>query len=123
VESVAWIAERKDMLSTLFGLLAIWAYARYAARPTVLRYLLVAVFFVLSLLSKPMLVTLPALLLLLDFWPLRRISIGQNSRYSLLKLAAEKLPLAALSIVSSIITLWAQRAGGSVSTFESLPLS
>ena len=73
VESVAWVAERKDVLSTFFLLLALGAYARYAARPKLSRYLLVVLWFVLGLCSKPMLVTLPFVLLLLDFWPLGRL--------------------------------------------------
>ena len=72
VESVAWIAERKDVLSTLFWLLATWAYIRYASSPTRLRFALVVVLFALGLMSKPMVVTLPFTLLLLDWWPLNR---------------------------------------------------
>ena len=74
VESVAWVSERKDVLSTFFGLLALLAYAGYAERPGPWRYLLVAVPFALGLMSKPMLVTLPCVLLLLDYWPLRRFA-------------------------------------------------
>jgi protein O-mannosyl-transferase len=73
VESVAWISERKDLLSTLFGLLILWAYGRHAVKPQFGQYLLVITFFILSLLSKPMWVTAPFLLLLLDFWPLQRV--------------------------------------------------
>jgi hypothetical protein len=72
VESVAWVSERKDVLSTFFGLLALGAYARYATRPNGTRYLAVMVLFALSLMAKAMLVTLPFILLLLDYWPLRR---------------------------------------------------
>ena len=111
VESVAWVAERKDVLSTFFLLLALWAYAAYAARPTVWRYLLVAAAFVASLMSKPMFVTLPCVLLVLDFWPLRRLSW---------RAVAEKLPLLALTIVSCVITYHAQSAGGAVSTDDRL---
>ena len=78
VESVAWIAERKNVLSTLFWLLTMWAYIHYAAKPTVKRYGLVFLFFTLGLMSKPMLVTLPFVLLLLDYWPLRRLKFGQE---------------------------------------------
>ena len=86
VESVAWIAERKDVLSTLFWLLTLLAYARYVERPGIPRYGLVLTFFVLGLLSKPMLVTLPLVLLLVDFWPLGRFrekSLDTNSERSL----------------------------------------
>ncbi|HEY6001002.1 MAG TPA: hypothetical protein VI078_17080 [bacterium] len=79
VESVAWVAERKDVLSTLFGLLAIAAYCRYVRRPGAVRYVLVLVSYAASLASKPMLVTLPFLLLLLDFWPLNRGTGGGES--------------------------------------------
>jgi protein O-mannosyl-transferase len=104
VESVAWVAERKDLLSTFFGLLALCEYARERRR-----IWLVALLFALSLLAKPMWVTLPFLLLLLDFWPL-----GRGLRL------AEKAPLLALSIGSSVITMVAQTAGDAVSA---LPLS
>ena len=78
VESVVWIAERKDVLSTLFWLLTVWAYTGYARKPCLKRYLPVAVFFALGLMAKQMLVTLPLTLLLIDFWPLRRISSQQG---------------------------------------------
>jgi tetratricopeptide (TPR) repeat protein len=99
VESVAWVAERKDLLSTLFGLLSLWAWAAYVRRPHWQRYALVALCFALSLLAKPMWVTLPALLLVLDFWPLAR---GVR--------VVEKLPLLALSLASSAATAVAQRS-------------
>ena len=72
VESVAWVAERKDVLSTFFGLLALWAYSKYARAPSIKKYLLVVCLFVLGLMAKPMLVSFPFILLLLDVWPLRR---------------------------------------------------
>jgi hypothetical protein len=114
VESVAWIAERKDLLSTLFWLLAIGAYLRYVRSPGIGRYALVAALFVLGLLAKPMLVTLPFTLLLLDYWPLER-----GSR--LWPLLREKLPLLALSVLSSVVTLAAQRAGGAVASLDLYP--
>ena len=80
VESVAWIAERKNVLSTLFWLMTIWAYIHYAENPTIKRYSLVFLFFTLGLMSKPMLVTLPFALLLLDYWPLKTIEIGARKR-------------------------------------------
>ena len=114
VESVAWVAERKDLLSTFFGLLALGAYARYADRPGLGRYLLVVLAFVLSLLSKPMLVTLPFVLLLLDGWPLRR----DGWRW----LVLEKVPLLLVSAASCAVTVFAQRAGGAVVPLERMPL-
>ncbi len=126
VESVAWISERKDVLSTFFWFAALIAYAWYVRKPSWKRYALIICAFALGLLSKPMVVTLPFTLLLLDFWPLRRISFVQNSREqfssALLKLCIEKLPLFLMSILSSIITFFAQRAGGTVATLERLPL-
>jgi tetratricopeptide (TPR) repeat protein len=100
VESVAWVSERKDVLSTLFWMLTLLAYGRYADRPGTGRYLAVMTFFALGLLAKPMLVTLPCVLLLLDYWPLRRLR-------SLT--VVEKLPLLALSAASSAITVYAQQ--------------
>ena len=116
VESVAWVAERKDVLSGLFFLLTIAAYLRYARRPSIPRYFLVAGLFVLGLMCKPMLVTLPLVLLLLDYWPLNR---WQNS--TPLRLIAEKLPLLALSAVSCIITFLAQT--GAIKPFDQVPLT
>ncbi len=110
VESVAWIAERKDVLSTFFGLLALVAWGAYVRKPAVLQYLVAALLFAASLLSKPMLVTLPILLLLVDWWPLKR---GLR--------VVEKLPLFALSVLSGLATIWAQRQGGAVAAVETLP--
>jgi len=115
VESVAWIAERKDVLSTCFLLLTLLAYSAYAARPTATRYLAVAALFVCGLLAKPMLVTLPLLLLLLDWWPLRRVPSW--------RLLWEKVPLLALAAASSAVTILAQRAGNSLPDSAQLPLS
>jgi tetratricopeptide (TPR) repeat protein len=117
VESVAWISERKDVLSTCFGLAAIWAYAKYAKEPRLGRYAWVVFLFGLSLLSKPMLVTLPVLLLLLDIWPLRRFSATPASLF------LEKLPLLGMSLASSIVTYKAQHAAGAVAPIDILPLS
>jgi tetratricopeptide (TPR) repeat protein len=113
VESVAWVAERKDVLSTLFWMLALLAYLWYARRPGVIAYLAVAAALALGLMAKPMLVTLPFVLLLLDYWPLRRP--GPPAR-----LVLEKLPLFALAAASCAATLWAQRAGGAVAAVERL---
>jgi len=106
VESVAWVAERKDVLSGLFWMLTMWAYVWYTERPSVLRYLIVAVTLALGLMAKPMLVTLPCVLLLLDYWPLKR-----GLRW------LEKVPLFALSAASCIATMIVQREGGAVFDF------
>ena len=108
VESVAWIAERKDVLSGLFFLLALAAYLGYSRRPSAARYLLVAGALGLGLAAKPMLVTLPFVLLLLDVWPLARWQPGDGWRAAL-RLVLEKLPLLTLSAASSAATLVFQR--------------
>jgi len=118
VESVAWIAERKDVLSAVFFMLTLLAYARYVSgERSLLRYLLVAFSFALGLMAKPMLVTLPLVLLLLDYWPLRRFgshSSGKDANFArrstFSRLVAEKIPLFLLSLLFSLLTLWAQRA-------------
>lgn len=128
VQSVAWVAERKDVLSGLFFMLTLASYARYARGPfSWLRYLTVVLVFALGLMAKPMLVTLPLVLLLLDYWPLRRIGAGSREQrarggeqeatphsplpdsHSLLYLILEKVPLLALSAASCAVTLVAQR--------------
>lgn len=119
VESVAWIAERKDVLSGLFWMLTCAAYLRYARAPGPRRYALVVVAFAFGLLAKPMLVSLPLVLLLLDFWPLGRIAPGGSTNWA--KLLAEKAPLFALAAASSIVTLVAQRRGGAVAAVLDLP--
>jgi Tfp pilus assembly protein PilF len=106
VESVAWIAERKDVLSALFWMMGLWGYTRYTERPGFVRYLWVAFVFILGLLSKPMMVTFPFVLLLLDFWPSRRIEAGVTAWPRLLM---EKIPLFLLSAVWSVITLLVQQ--------------
>jgi protein O-mannosyl-transferase len=139
VESVAWIAERKNLLSMMFFLLALAAYRWYAQRPGVLRYTLVAFLFALGLMSKPQVVTLPFVLLLWDYWPLQRLglrsspsALGQNSSGEISGekrkangewqwLLLEKLPLFALSAASAIVTIKAQRAGGAMAPFR-IPL-
>jgi tetratricopeptide (TPR) repeat protein len=155
VESVAWLAERKDVLSGLFFMLTLLAYAGYAKRVELKRrekreegrkqsrtsvsakpsslsplpssgfllYLLAVVFFALGLMSKPMLVTLPFVLLLLDYWPLERLKLEKGLRLkALVPLLSEKLPFFALTIVSSVVTFYAQRTGGAVNSLESIPL-
>jgi len=138
VESVAWVAERKDVLSTLFWLLTMLAYAGYAERPTRARYVLTLVAFALGLMAKPMLVTLPFVLLLLDYWPLDRMAyagrddntpkrarkgIGSSKqRLSLSRLVWEKTPFFALAAISSVVTFSVQRKAGAMSNMEVLPL-
>jgi protein O-mannosyl-transferase len=114
VESVAWIAERKDVLSAFFCLLAILAYHRYVITPSRLRYAIVAVCFTLGLMSKPTVVTLPFVLILLDYWPLERF----RSLAGFWPRVWEKLPLFALSAVTSVVTFIAQQEGGAVVSIE-----
>ena len=122
VESVAWIAERKDVLSAFFWMLTIAAYHRYARDPMPSRFGWVVLFFVLGLMAKPMVVTLPFVLLLLDVWPLRRLDLW-SARTSLRPLLIEKLPLFALSAASALVTFLAQRQGGAVASSARLPLA
>ena len=122
VESVAWVAERKDALSGVFFMLTLLAYVHYTRAPSTWRYLTVAFVFALGLMSKPMLVTLPSVLLLLDYWPLKRIGDHKSHfRRQLLSLLFEKIPLIALSAVSGIVTFVAQR--GAIGWTEQLPMS
>jgi Flp pilus assembly protein TadD len=124
VESVAWVAERKDVLSAFFGLLALHAYGRYALWPSPGRYAAVLAACSLSLLAKPMLVTLPVLLLLLDFWPLGRLTANdrtlsrtarsQPQRVTTRRALLEKLPLLILCSASAAVTIWAQQTGGAM---------
>lgn len=126
VESVAWAAERKNVLSLLFFLLAIWAYWRYVRQPSVARYWGVAGWFALALMAKPQVIILPVALLLLDYWPLGRtrfavaptiVESGRGvTQRSLASLLVEKLSLFGLSAISAIVTLQAQRAGHAVRT-------
>ena len=106
VESVAWISERKDVLSGLFFFLTLLVYFHYTRKPNAARYVTMSILFALGLLSKPMLVTLPAVLLLLDYWPLRRFE-----RSAMRSLIIEKIPLFALSICSAVGTLIVQNTG------------
>ncbi len=133
VESVAWITERKDVLSTAFMLLAIWAYVAYVRRPRRAGYALVGALFGLSLMAKPMTVTLPFVLLLLDVWPLCRWAPGgggtggprakRPSSWSALRpLVWEKVPLLALSLGASVVAYLAQRHAGAVGGLEGFPL-
>jgi len=149
VESVAWVAERKDVLSTFFLLLCLGAYVAYAKQPGPRRYLLALGLFALGLMSKPMLVTLPCLLLLLDYWPLGRLRLAREDLTagssvagvavslagaeplpradcevrSVASLITEKIPFFALSIAASLITFMAQNGGGAVKSIAAVPLS
>jgi len=121
VESVAWISERKDVLSTLFWILTMTAYFSYVKKSGALRYLLTLLLFTMGLMAKPMLVTLPFVLLLLDYWPLNRLS-ALNER-QIYPLVLEKVPFFVLSAVSSIITFVVQEKAGAVQLIEAFPLS
>ena len=114
VESVAWIAERKDVLCAFFWCLTMWCYARYAERPSAAKYVFVVLAFCGGLMAKSMIVTLPLVLLLLDFWPLRRVWR--------LTLLWEKVPLLALAGGVSLLTLVSQQQGHAVRSLTSLPL-
>jgi tetratricopeptide (TPR) repeat protein len=139
VESVAWISERKDVLSGFFFMLTLLAYARYvrnskspanSLRTKRIRagsYIMALIFFALGLMSKPMLVTVPFVLLLLDFWPMARIQfptfkLQPSTRAALLRLVLEKLPFFALSAGSSVITFVVQKSSGAVGSLEGVPL-
>jgi Flp pilus assembly protein TadD len=134
VESVAWVTERKDVLSGLFFMLTLWAYVRYVRQPLSLRrYLMVMLCFALGLMSKAMLVTLPLVLLLLDYWPLKRFTgplfagggagpaDGLKNISFPLRLTVEKIPLLMLSLASCVMAIIAQ--GHAVQTLEKFPLS
>jgi protein O-mannosyl-transferase len=119
VESVAWIAERKDVLSALFWLLTLGAWLSYLRARTAVRYAAVVALYALGLMAKPMLVTLPFTLLLLDFWPLKRLALPLGkSAAKLSRLLLEKAPLFAMSAASCVVTVIAQRSGGSVETLQ-----
>ena len=136
VESVAWVAERKDVLSAFFWLLTMWAYVGYVRHPGLRRYALVLIGFSLGLMAKPMLVTLPLVLLLWDYWPLRRwapqgaaaAETGQPvgnlpyPRISLKRLVWEKIPLLILVVLFSLVTVYAQKAGAMVVSLANIPL-
>ncbi|MEE9532432.1 MAG: tetratricopeptide repeat protein [Syntrophobacteria bacterium] len=137
VESVAWVAERKDVLSTFFWMLTMVVYVHYVNRPGGKRYLLVLITFALGLMAKPMLVTLPFVLLLLDYWPLNRFkpravtgsvedqpfgfrSAGDD-KSPILKAVMEKTPLFLMSLFSCVVTVMAQQEAGAISTLEIVP--
>jgi tetratricopeptide (TPR) repeat protein len=114
VESVAWIAERKDVLSAFFWFLTLWLYVRYVQNPQATRYILALLAFCLGLMSKPMLVTLPFVLLLLDFWPLHRLTP---------KVLREKIPFFALSMAAAVATYMVQASAGAVQGAVAFPLA
>lgn len=118
VESVAWAAERKDTLAAFFGLISLLAYVRYVAAPSAGRYLATALWLALGLMAKPMLVTWPFVMLLLDYWPLRRL----NALPAIWSRVREKLPLFALAAASMIITVVAQTEGGAVRDLVEAPV-
>ena len=122
VESVAWVAERKDVLSGLFWMLTMLAYVHYCRKPGMVGYIGMSLLFAIGLMAKPMIVTLPFVLLLLDFWPLGRLKLSDDFAPPLKTLFGEKIPLFVLAIGSAIITLLAQSKGGAVGSFESFPV-
>jgi Tfp pilus assembly protein PilF len=121
VESVAWVMARKDVLSAMFWLLTMGAYAYYADNPSLKRYVWVVIAFVLGLMSKPMIVTLPFVLLLLDYWPLRRFQGGIF--IAGWRLILEKIPLIALSAIVSVITIYGQGSSGALKSLGDIGLS
>jgi hypothetical protein len=122
VETVAWIAQRKSLLSVFFSLLALAAYGWYVRKSGWQRYLAIVLAFALALMSKPMAVSLPLAMLLFDYWPLRRLEELRFAR-RWMRLTVEKLPLFLMSAASSVLTEMAQRSGGSVMTLSLLPVS
>ena len=141
VESVAWVAERKDVLSTFFWLLTLLAYARYTRKPNVPGYLWTLLLFACGLMSKPMVVTLPLVALLIDFWPLNRFKLTFTSRQNRMMpepvaessrrenlwrtagiLVAEKIPFFLLTLIVCVMTLYAQKTGGSMLSLAALPI-
>jgi tetratricopeptide (TPR) repeat protein len=122
VESVAWISERKDVLSTFFALLALLSYAKYMQESCGRSFRFAFLFFALGLMAKPMLVTLPFVMLLLDFWPLQRMKGHKRRLTEVLRLAAEKIPLFLLTAISCIVTFLVQHSGHAVASLNAIPL-
>lgn len=135
VESVAWVSQRKDLLCTFFGFASLWAYVIYAKAPGWRKYSLVLIIFILGLMSKPMIVTFPFVMLLMDFWPLQRMDSlkPENSenippvnhpvvKRSILILLLEKLPLIALSFMASILVIFTERKVGALTSLENLTI-
>ncbi len=137
VEPVAWVSQRKDVLSTFFAMLALLMYCRYAERPGTARYLPVVFFYILGLMSKPMIVTLPFAMLLLDYWPLQRFALGKADEQRLgnanagtgrfperapSRLLCEKIPLIILAILASALVFFTERGVGALSSFTAVSL-
>jgi tetratricopeptide (TPR) repeat protein len=124
VEAVAWVSERKELLSALFGMLTLLAYSNYVKQPSRGRYLFVVGALALGLLAKPMLVTLPFVLLLLDYWPVGRLTFGpgKTPRSNFRNLLVEKVPLLVLVAASCVTTVIAQKKEGAVGSLSNLPL-
>ncbi len=129
VESVAWVSERKDLLFALFWILTMWSYHRYVCKPSFRRYGIVLLFFVAGLMSKPMIITLPLVLLLLDYWPLERLrsAVGQPAgaarpSRTAATIVLEKVPLILMSFGASVLTFTLQKAHGAVSAIDSAPM-
>ncbi len=129
-ESVAWIAERKDVLSSLFFLLSLYCYTYYIQRPCTARYLSIIICFSLGLMAKPMVLTLPLVMLLLDFWPLKRLKLSNvsatcisNTGLSPSALITEKLPLLIMTAIAAIVTFCVQLRAGAVASFDVIPIS
>ncbi len=122
VESVAWVSERKDVLSGFFGILTIRAYVRYSRSQRIVWYIVALVLFALGLMAKPMLVTLPFVLLLLDYWPLQRFTITKERKAQMKRSVIEKILFIVLSIGSSITTYWVQSRGGAMAISDNLPM-
>jgi protein O-mannosyl-transferase len=128
VESVAWVAERKDVLSGFFWFLTLLLYARYVRQRRVTFYLLTLFSFAAGLMTKPMVVTLPFVMLLLDYWPLNRFPRKERERrvavgFGNLPLLREKIPFFSFSVLSAVITIYAQGKGGTMSSLEVVPLA
>jgi Tfp pilus assembly protein PilF len=128
VESVAWISERKDVLSTIFWMLTLLCYAEYVESSRLDKYLLVILFYILGLMAKPMLVTLPFVLLLLDYWPLKRFHLKSSNNKNLtiqrpfyFGLIWEKIPLFLISAASCVVTYLVQKSGGAVDSLAVIP--
>jgi protein O-mannosyl-transferase len=130
VESIAWVAERKNVLSTFFWFLTMWAYLHYVEKPNIKKYGLVSLFLALGLMSKPMLVTLPFSLLLMDFWPLKRMRFEQENNHNesitrrsgVWQLVREKIPLFILVTAASTTTYFVQKTGGAMRSAELITL-
>ena len=126
VEPVVWVAQRKTLLCALFWILTVWSYSRYSENPGLRRYLAVLLCFVLGLLAKPAILSLPVILLFIDHWPLDRYSTGRGlfsigSKTSVWGLIVEKIPLFLIAAVGSILTFWVQKSGGAVTALTVLP--